>query len=123
MGKEVVGRLRRCIYGTRDAGAIWEETYTNVLKKLGFTQGVSSPCCFVHKDWGLSLVVHGDDFTTLGPDWALDKYEAGMKAAFDIELRGRLGLGIYAGTSSSISPNRHRTYKRGAAVPRRRRLR
>ena len=37
------------------------------------------------------LVVHGDDFTALGNDHGLDRYEAGMKAAFDIKLRGRLG--------------------------------
>ena len=31
MNKNVLGKLKRCIYGTRDAGAIWESTYTNLL--------------------------------------------------------------------------------------------
>ena len=93
LGRGVVGRLKRCIYGTRDAAALWESTYTNVLTDMGFTQGISNPCVFHHRAWGLALVAHGDDFTTLGPDWALDRYERKMQEAFDVELRGRLGIG------------------------------
>ena len=81
------------MYGTRDAGALWEATYTKVLVDMGFTQGVASPCCYYHREWGVSLVVHGDDFTALGTEEALSKYERGMCAAFDVELRGRLGMG------------------------------
>ena len=80
------------MYGCRDAGAIWETTFTRVLLDLGFEQGASSPCCVLHKAWRVALVVHGDDFTALGPDWGLDKYEKGMHAAFDVELRGRVGV-------------------------------
>ena len=86
MGPDMLGKLVRCRHGTCDAGAIWEATYTKVLKDLGFTQGTSSPCCFLHKKWGLALCVHGDDFTTLGPDWALDLYEQGMQKAFGVDL-------------------------------------
>ena len=52
LGKTKLGRLRRCMYGTRDAGAIWEATYTDILLKMGFTQGASSPVCFHHELWG-----------------------------------------------------------------------
>ena len=93
MGKGKAGRLRRCIYGTRDACALWEATYAKVLTDLGFRQGGSSPCVFYHDNWGVALVVHGDDFTALGTDAALNKYEQGMVSAFDVELRGRLGTG------------------------------
>ena len=31
LGKEVVARLERCMYGTRDAGALWESCYTSAL--------------------------------------------------------------------------------------------
>ena len=93
LSKRVVGRLVRCMYGTRDAGAIWEACYATCLVDLGFTQGVASPCCFEHREWGVSVVVHGDDFTALGTSEGLDKYEAGMKASFDCKLKGRLGTG------------------------------
>ena len=41
MGKGMVGRLVRCMYGTRDAGAIWENCYTNCLGH-GIDSGISS---------------------------------------------------------------------------------
>ena len=52
LGKGKIGRLRKCMYGTRDAGALWEATYTKILLDLGFKQGLASPCCFHHADWG-----------------------------------------------------------------------
>ena len=79
------------MYGTRDAGAIWEATFTAKLVEMGFKQGAASPVCFFHERWGISLVVHGDDFTALGTDSALDKYEREIQKAFEVELRGRLG--------------------------------
>ena len=58
----VVGKLVRCAYGTRDAGAIWEDTYRGALEEMGFISGMASPCCFFHPQRKLHLVVHGDDF-------------------------------------------------------------
>ena len=89
--KNVLGKLVKCMYGTRDAGAIWEQCYVDCLIGLGFKQGVASPCCFEHKEWGVSVVVHGDDFTALGTDESLNLYEAGLQRSFDCKIRGRLG--------------------------------
>ena len=36
-------------------------------------------------------MVHGDDFTALSTDESLNRNAAQMHAAFDVELRGRLG--------------------------------
>ena len=93
LGKGMVGKLVRCMYGTRDAGAIWENCYTTCLTNMGFVQGAASPCCFLHKEWGVSVVVHGDDFTALGTPEALTKYEAGMMKSFECKIKGRLGTG------------------------------
>ena len=89
--RNIVGKLERCMYGTRDAGAIWETCYVDCLVGMGFIQGVASPCCFEHPKWQISVVVHGDDFSALGTDEALDRYEAGLQKSFDCKLRGRLG--------------------------------
>ena len=72
------------MYGTRDAGAIWEATFTAKLLEMGFKQGAASPVCFHHEKWGISLVVHGDDFTALGTDEMLQRYEDGLKACFEL---------------------------------------
>ena len=73
--KSLFAKQMNCVYGTRDAGMIWEETYRAALEQMGFTAGRASPCCFVHKDRGLHLVVHGDDLTALGLQPDLDWYE------------------------------------------------
>ena len=86
-----LGFLIRCAYGTRDAGAIWEETYAEALIELGFTRGVASPCCFHHKDRDIGVVVHGDDFTTIGEAEDLDWYEKGLASFFELKVRARLG--------------------------------
>ena len=93
ISKKWVAKLVRCMYGTRDAGAIWESCYTSCLTNMGFKQGAASPCCFIHAEWGVSVVVHGDDFTALGTSDALDRYEKGMQEVFECKLKGRLGTG------------------------------
>ena len=60
---------------------------------MSFQSGVASPCCFVHKARGLSIVVHGDDFTALGTDPELDWYEKELAKHFELKIRGRLGEG------------------------------
>ena len=90
--RDTVGKLVRCMYGTRDAGAIWEGCYVDCLKKIGFTQGAASPCCFYHATWDVAVVVHGDDFTALGTDVGLNLYKKGMTDTSESKIKGRLGM-------------------------------
>ena len=87
----VVGKLVRCAYGTRDAGAIWEDTYRGALEEMGFISGMASPCCFSHPSRQISLVVHGDDFTSLGLQSDLDWMDVELAKHFELKIRGRLG--------------------------------
>ena len=77
----------------RDAGKLWEDSYTQVLEGMGFKAGLSNPCIFHHADRDISLVVHGDDFTALGNDDQLTWYEEELQKSFEVKLRGRLGEG------------------------------
>jgi hypothetical protein len=85
------GRLRRCLYGTRDASARWEAFLGSELKKHGFVQGVASACCFHHPSRDLRCMVHGDDFVFVGPDVDLAWAEKVMGESFLIKVVGRLG--------------------------------
>ena len=89
-----VAKQVRCVYGTRDAGAIWEDCYRDALEDIGFKSGVSSPCCFYHPERGLSTVVHGDDLTTLGLDPDLDWLYKELSKSFELKFRGRVGIGV-----------------------------
>ena len=83
-----MGKLVRCAYGTRDAGAIWEDTYRGALESFRFISGTSSPCCFHHPDRDIKLVVHGDDFTAMGLKSDLDWYETQLARHFELKIRG-----------------------------------
>ena len=43
LGPKSVARLKRCVYGTRDAGMIWEECYSEALSQISFTRGIANP--------------------------------------------------------------------------------
>ena len=49
---------------------------------------------FYHPEHNVQVVVHGDDFTALGTDEALDWYTAQLQAVFELKIRGRLGVGL-----------------------------
>jgi hypothetical protein len=87
----LVAKLVRCAYGTRDAGAIWEDAYRGALESLGFVSGVSSPCVFYHPSREIHTVVHGDDFTSMGVKSELDWLETEFAKHFELKIRGRLG--------------------------------
>ena len=72
----MVAKQIRCVYGTRDAGALWEDCYREAFESMGFKSGSASPCIFHRADRDLTVVVHGDDFTCLGNDTNIDWYEA-----------------------------------------------
>ncbi len=85
------GWLRRCLYGTRDAPAMWEAFLAGELKKHGFIQGVASPCVFVHSTRDLRCMVHGDDFIFAGEEGDLQWVKARMEESFLIKIVGLLG--------------------------------
>ena len=89
-----VAKQVRCVYGTRDAGAIWEDTYRGALEGMGFQSGVGSPCCFWHPTRNISTVVHGDDITSLGIDIDLDWMRVELAKSFELKVRGRIGMGV-----------------------------
>ena len=99
-----VAQQVRCVYGTRDAGKLWEDTYTQVLEGVGFLTGSSNLCVFHHPDRDISIVIHGDDFTALGTDDDLDWYEGKLKESFEIKVRGRLGEGCDGPQDPHLEP-------------------
>ena len=64
----MVGRLNLSLYGIRDAAQNWAVEHTRTLQAAGFTVGKASPCNFTHKTRDISVTVHGDDFTSSGPE-------------------------------------------------------
>lgn len=64
--ENMCGRLSVSMYGTRDAALNWHEHYRDHLISLGSDQGRASPCLFYHKDRGIRVFEHGDDYVSSG---------------------------------------------------------
>ncbi len=88
---DVVGRLKRSLYGTRDAPLNWELTIRKVMMKLGFVQGKSKPCIYYHQKRDLRTVVHGDDFTTAGSYENIKWLHEALRKEWMVVERGILG--------------------------------
>ena len=56
-------KLKKAMYGTRDAAQSSEATYRKAHEESGFWIGKASLCVMFHPERNLRLVVHGDDFT------------------------------------------------------------
>jgi hypothetical protein len=84
-------KLRRCLYGTRDAPARWEAFLAGELQKMGLERGRASPCCFSHSTRDVRCIVHGDDFVFVGCDADLEWVQREMSERFLVKVIGRLG--------------------------------
>ena len=51
------GRLKKAMYGTRDAAQNWELEYSEMMTEAGFTQGSHRACVFYHKEKDVRAVV------------------------------------------------------------------
>ena len=58
---DLFGRLRLCLYGTRDAALDWQSTLSEHLIEIGFIQGIGHPSVFRHPTRDVWTLVHGDD--------------------------------------------------------------
>ena len=87
------GLLKKHMYGTRAAADGWQQEYSSYMKKIGFLQGVASPCIFTHPARGIACSVHGDDFTSTGEKRELDWLEVQLESKYELRKGGRLGPG------------------------------
>ena len=87
----LVGLLRRCMYGTRDAAQGWEDFYVDGLAKAGYKVGDATPCAFAHGLEDSAGVVHGDDFIFEGPADVLLRLERHLGETMLVKRKALLG--------------------------------
>ena len=87
------GLLLKHMYGTRAAADGWQQEYSGFMRKIGFVQGVASPCIFTHVERGIACSVHGDDFTSTAAKSDLDWLEEQLEGKYELRKGGRLGPG------------------------------
>ena len=57
--------LKKTMYGTQDASHVWQEDYSNHVKRKHSHQGQAWTSVFRHDELDIKLLVHGDDFLVL----------------------------------------------------------
>ena len=77
-------RLKKCWYGTRDAGQAFEFAVRGDVEANDFSQGVYSPCVYPHKTRRLWYFVHGDDYVGL---WTWSGTDSKPAQRFIMKLR------------------------------------
>ena len=86
-GPNVLGKLKLCLYGTRDAAKGWQEELSAHLEKIGFTRGIGHPSVFHHKERQIMTLVHGDDYVSTGLQTDLDWLETELSKAYEIQTQ------------------------------------
>ena len=63
-----MGRLKKAMYGTRDAPAVWQSEVERTMKEAGFKPSPTTPCVYFNETTIVRVVVHVDDFLCTGPE-------------------------------------------------------
>ena len=81
----VVGKLRKAMYGTRDAPQIWGEVVRTTMEALGYKQSVFQPAVYYNVAKDVVVVVHVDDFLCAGDGKALRELHEELTKQFEIK--------------------------------------
>ena len=88
-----LGRLKLCLYGTRDAALNWQQTLSDHLVDAGFTRGTGHPSVFHYAKKHIWTLVHGDDYCSAGPAASLDWMQEVFEKRYEIKTQ-RIGEGV-----------------------------
>ena len=82
-----MGKLRLCLYGTRDAAKSWQETLSAHLVSVGFSRGRGHPSVFHQKEHGIKAMVHGDYYVASGSSESLEWFKTELEKAYEIKTQ------------------------------------
>ena len=91
-GKGLLGKLRLCLYGTRDAAQGLQETLGAHLESIGYKRGRGHPSVLLHPEKKIKSLVHGDDYVSAGDGASLRWLEDELSTACEFQSQS-LGLG------------------------------
>ena len=86
-GKDLLGKLELCLYGTRDAAVNWQEALSENLLKAGFVRGIGHTAVFHHPTRDIKVMVHGDDYVSSGFDEDLRWLKTVLEADYEIKTQ------------------------------------
>ena len=91
-GKGMLGKLKLCLYGTRDAAKWWQETLSCYVESIGFVRGRGHPSVLWHPERSIKTLGHGDDYVSAGDEASMKWMEQELAKAYEIQTQ-KLGMG------------------------------
>lgn len=107
-GSHKVCKLKKSLYGLKQASRCWNEKFTAFIKRFGFTQCKSDQCVFISKNSGILtiLAIHVDDGLIVGDNLndiqSVIKYLGEKFEIKEMEVGCFLGLEIHQLKDKSI---------------------
>ena len=92
--RDMIGLLKRAMYGTREAPQCWQEHITAIIVGMGFKEGKANPCVFHHPQRDVTISVHVDDLLCAGTEVELRRLQADLQKHFE-------------STATILGPERH----------------
>ena len=85
--------LKKTMYGTQDASHVWQEDYSNHLKRKHFHQGQAWTSVFRHGELDIKLLVHGGDFLVIVDQEGQEYMQQVLKEKYEYRCDGEIGKG------------------------------
>ena len=82
---DLLWKLEKAMYGTRDAPSIWQKEVHRVLSGLSFVRSRYNTCMYYHPEKNITLLVHVDDFLVLGDHMQLKWVAASLEKEFELK--------------------------------------
>ena len=83
--QSVVGKLKKSMYGTRDAPQIWAEHVRKTLESHGYKQSIYQPAVYYHPKKTVLIVVHVDDFLCTGDGKELEELHENLARQYELK--------------------------------------
>ena len=84
-GQDVVGLLRKSLYGLRDAPQIWAQHIGGVLREAGFSEAPTAAGIFRHASRRMLLAAHVDDVLVSGDPADLEWLEKTLRRHYELK--------------------------------------
>jgi hypothetical protein len=86
-------RVRRSLYGLKQAARDWNKTCTKELFRMGFIQSEADPCLLMHPTKGIIILVYVDDITIASKDISqVNWFKSTFGTAFKIKDLGEVNM-------------------------------
>ena len=85
--EDLVGLLNMSLYGTRDAAANFQHEVRIFMSGLHFSQARFNPSLYYNPTRDLKVLVHGDDFVSVGTRENIQWFKEKLAARFEVKTK------------------------------------